>query len=208
MRKNVLTTALAGAALALAACAGDGTGPAGGENGILTAAEATELNEAILAVSYGVRDQQAGPSRATSPTGESSGSLNFTFDDTASCQPRGSVDLTGSVGLAWDDEAQTGGLSADFVVDHDGCAHRLDSGAVITLTGDPDIDVTLDATSGPGGLTSLVIRETGAFTWVRNAGNHGRCTLDVTAELVPATGEVLVSGSFCGVDVSGTYAGD
>jgi hypothetical protein len=202
MSRNVLTTVIAGAALALSACAGDGTGPGG--DGSLTQAEIAQLNQAILGVSYGVRGQQTA-SRATSPTGESDGSLNFTFDETAPCQPTGSVGLAGSIGMVWNDAAQTGGMSADFSVAHNGCAHRLDNGDVVTLTGDPDIDVTLDLTTGPAGVTSLVITEKGAFSWARDAGNNGHCTLDVAAQLNTTTGQVHVTGTFCGVDVSGVY---
>jgi hypothetical protein len=205
MRKSVLTTAAAAAVLALSACAGDGTGPGG--DGSLTNAEIAELNQAILGVSYGVRGQQAA-SRSTSPTGEADGSLNLAFDETAPCHPGGSVNVAGSMGLIWNTQAQTGGMSADFAVAHDGCAHRLDSGDVVTLTGDPDIDVTLDLTTGPSGLTSLVITEKGAFNWAKDAGNNGHCTLDVVAELNPSTQQLLVSGTACGIDVSGTYEGD
>jgi hypothetical protein len=203
MRKNVLTTAAVAAVLALSACAGDGTGPGG--DGALTAAEAIQLNRTVLNVSAAVRGQQT-VSRTTSPTGESTGSLNFTFDQTVACQPGGSVGLEGSMGLVWDDVARTAGMSADFAVAHDDCGHRLDSGDVITITGNPDIDVTLDATTGPNGLTSLVITESGAFTWAKDASNSGSCSLDVAAQLNPANGQVLVSGTFCGVDVSGTYS--
>lgn len=204
MRKNVLTTVAAAAALALSACAGDGTGPGAGDD-TLSAAEAAQLNQAILGVAYGVRGRQSA-SRTTSPTGESNGSLNFSFDETAPCKSGGNVGVAGSMGLVWNDVAQTGGLSADFGVEHHRCGHRLDSGEVVTLTGDPDIDVTLDATTGPNGLTSLLITESGAFTWAKGSSS-GRCTLNVSAELNPTSGDVLVSGSFCGVDVSGTYEG-
>lgn len=206
MRKNLLTTAIA--ALALAACSGDGgTGPGTGD-GTLSATELAQLNQAILGISAGVRSQQSAANRSTAPTGQSTGSLNFTFDESAPCQPGGSVGVAGSMSIGWDDVAQTGNLSTDFAVEHNACGHRLDNGDIITLTGDPDIEVTMDATSGPNGLTSFVIRETGAFTWSKDAGNNGRCTLDVTAQLNPATGAVNLSGSFCGTAVSGTFQED
>jgi hypothetical protein len=208
MRKNVLTTAIFGAALALSACSGDGgTGPENGGEG-LTAAQAAQLNQAILGVSAGVRNQETGARLSTAPASQNAGNLNFTFDETRPCQPGGSVAVAGTVALAWDDQAQTSSLSTDFGVEHAACGHRLQSGEVITLTGDPDIDVSLDATSGPGGVTSFVIRETGAFSWSRDAGNGGRCTLDVTAQLNPSTGQVALSGTFCGFPVTGTFTGD
>jgi hypothetical protein len=208
MRKNLLTTAIAGAALALSACSGDGgTGPGPDGNGSLTAAEAAQLNQAILGLSAGVRNRQTA-SLSTAPTGQSAGTLNFTFDETAPCQPGGNVGVAGSMSLGWDDVAQTGSISTDFAVEHNACGHLLDNGDVITLTGDPDIDVTMDLTTGPDGLTSFVIRETGAFDWSKDAANNGSCSLDVTAQLNPATGVVTLSGSFCGTAVSGTFQQD
>jgi hypothetical protein len=207
MRKSVLTTAVAAAALALAACAGDGTGP-GTSGGDLTAAELAQLNRAILGLSAGVRSQAGGSFSAEPVTGEGSGSLTFDFDQTAPCQPSGDVGIAGTMGLSWNESAQTSGLSADFSVAHDGCVVRLENGGTVTLNGDPDIDVLLDAAAGPSGLAAFRTTETGAFTWTRDAGNHGRCTVDVVAELDPATGLVELSGSFCGVAVTGTFQGD
>jgi hypothetical protein len=204
MRNHLLITAFAGAALALSACSDGGTGPGPAGDGQLTAAEAAQLNQAILGMSAGIRNRP-GISRSTEPTGQSTGSLNFTFDETAPCQPGGSVGLAGGMSVAWDDAARTGTISTDFAVEHDACAHRMDDGGVITLTGDPDIDVSMDVSTGPNGLTSFVIRETGAFTWSRDASNNGRCSLDVTAQLNPASGAVTLSGSFCGAPVSGTF---
>lgn len=207
MRKSVLTTAIAAAALALSACAGDGTGPGGGD-GELSAGEISQLNQAILGVSAGVRGRAGARFSAEPVTGQGSGSLTFDFDETAPCQPRGDVDVAGTMALSWDDVAQTSGLSADFTVAHDGCTVRLDNGQTVTLTGDPHIDVLMDASAGPNGLTTFRITETGAFTWSKGASASGRCTVAVVADLNPATGAVTLSGEFCGVDVSGTYTGD
>lgn len=204
MRKHRLTTAFAAAALALSACSDGGTGPGSAGDGTLTATEAAQLNQAILGMSAGVRTRSAA-SRSTEPMGQSTGTLNFTFNETAPCQPGGSVGLDGGIRIGWDDAARTSTVSTDFSVRHDACAHRLDDGQVITLTGDPDIDVSMDVTTGPGGLTSFVIHETGAFTWAKDAGNNGRCSLDVTAQLNAATGVVALSGSFCGMPVGGTF---
>ena len=204
MRKSVLTTALAAATLALSACAADGTGPAG-SNGELTAAEAAQLNQSILGISAGVRGRAGGRFSMEPVAGEGSGSLTFNFDETAPCQPGGDVGIAGTMAMSWDDVARSSGLSADFAVVHDGCTVRLDNGQTVTLTGDPDIEVLLDAAAGANGLTAFRITETGAFTWARDGGSHGRCTVAVVAELNPASGQVTLSGSFCGMDVSGTF---
>jgi hypothetical protein len=207
MRKSVLTTAIAAAALALSACAGDGTGPGGG-TAELTASEITQLNQAILGVSAGVRGRAGGRFSTEPVTGEGSGSMTFDFDETVPCQPSGDVGIAGTMALSWDDVAQSTGLSADFSVAHDGCAVRLENGETVTLSGDPDIDVLMDAAAGPNGLTAFRITETGAFTWSKGAGASGRCTVAVVADLNVATGAVTLSGEFCGMNVSGTYQGD
>lgn len=206
MRKSVLSTAIAAAALALSGCAGDGTGPGGG-NGELSASEISQLNQAILGVSAGVRGRAGARFSSEPVTGQGSGSLTFDFDETAPCQPRGDVDVAGTMALSWDDVAQTSGLSADFTVAHDGCTVPLENGQTVTLTGDPHIDVLMDAAAGPSGLTTLRVTQTGAFTWSKGAGASGRCTVAVVAELDPATGAVTLSGEFCGMNVSGTYTG-
>lgn len=202
MRKSVLVTAFAAAVLALPACSGDGTGP-GGES--LSASELAQLNQAILGISAGVRTQARGASFSAQP-GEAlgTGSLTFDFDDAAPCQPRGDVGVAGTIGMSWNDAARTSGFSADFSVVHDECAVRLDNGQVITLSGDPDIDVMMDAAAGPSGLTALRITQQGAFTWSRDENGRGRCTLDVVAELNPNTGQVMLAGDFCGMNVTGT----
>ncbi len=206
MPKRKLTIAVAAAALALSACAGDGMGPGGGR-GELTASEVSQLNQAILGVSAGVRGRAGARFSAEPVTGEGSGSLTFHFAESAPCRPDGDVDVAGTLSLSWDDRAQTSGLSADFAVAHDGCTVRLDNGQTVTLTGDPHIDVLMDAAVGPTGLTTFRITETGAFTWARGSGASGRCTVAVVADLDPATGAVTLSGEFCGVGVSGTYTG-
>jgi hypothetical protein len=205
MRKSALITAFAAAMLALPACSGDGTGP-GGAGESLSASEMAQLNHAILGISAGVRTQARGANFGAQP-GEAlgTGSLTFDFDDAAPCQPRGDVGVAGTIGISWNDAARTSGFSADFSVAHDGCAVRLDDGQVITLSGDPDIDVMMDAATGPNGLTALRITQQGAFTWARDDNGSGRCTLDVVAELNPNTGQVMLAGDFCGMNVTGTF---
>lgn len=199
MRTNLFTTAMAAAALTLSACGADGgTGPAPGGGG-LSAAEAAQLNQAILGVSAGVREN------GTPPVGERSGSMGYGFNDTAPCQPGGNVGVQGDMDIAWNSGAGTSSISTDFAVKHNACAYRMENGDVVTLTGDPDIDVSLDVATGPSGLASFTIRETGAFNWSRDDGYSGRCSLDVTAQLKPGTRSVTLSGSFCGIPVTGTF---
>jgi hypothetical protein len=159
----------------------------------------------VFDLSAGVRDRP-GISFGRSPATASSGTFTFDFDDSVPCARGGSVDMDGMMSITFDASAGSNALSADIAVDHQACGILLDSGDVIRLSGDPDIDVTMDAASGPDGLESLTVIERGAFTWVRDGGFSGRCEVDVTADLDVATGEVLVDGTFCGIDVSGTYS--
>ena len=202
MRKPLLTFALAAAAMAVSACSSDGAvTPDPNDSGTLSAAEAVQLNQALLAVSVSAR--QSG----TPPVGESSGAMGYGFTQTAACQSGGNVGLDGDMDIRWSESAGTSSISTDFAVKHNDCGHRLENGDVIRITGNPDVDVSLDVATSRTGLTSLVVRETGAFAWSRDNGGSGECTLDVTATLNASTRAVTISGSFCGVPVSGRFQG-
>ncbi|HEX8695673.1 MAG TPA: hypothetical protein VF746_24880 [Longimicrobium sp.] len=193
MRKRVLTPVLLCAALA--ACSGDGTGPGGGE---LTRAEAEAINRAILALGSGVAQGGTSQAQASRAAAAAPNSFTYDFNTTAPCKPSGSVALAGHMSGSFDDQAQTAQLQADVAVRHQACEVPTDDGGTIRLTGDPRIDVGLNAASNAGGVTALRVTERGAFTWAKGAGSSGRCTVDVTAELVAGTQNVHVFGSFCG----------
>jgi hypothetical protein len=209
MRSRILTAAaVLAATFAASACDGGGDGAGTGPNGsaALSQAELAVLNRAILGVGTGVA-QTGAQSQVSASRSEAnstgSGTFSFDFNTTNPCAPSGSVASVGTLGGSWNAQAQTGSLNAAVAVRHQACAVRANDGGVITLDGDPDIDVTLTATSNAGGLTGMRITETGAFNWSKGAGNSGRCTVDLTAELVPATGQVRLTGTFCGWNVTG-----
>ncbi|HEX2205539.1 MAG TPA: hypothetical protein VHG91_19665 [Longimicrobium sp.] len=204
MRTRTLTTLLLGAALA-AGC-GDGTGP----GDPLTRAEAARLHAALFAMGAGIAEGEfpglrPGAGADVLETSPNPNAFAYEFEQTEACAPSGSVRVQAEITGSMNPETQDGHFSADLSVAHDDCAVPTEGGGVFTLTGDPDIDVTLEATSAAGVPTSLVLTEKGAFTWENGAGNAGRCTLDVTAELVAATGEVQVSGTFCGFPVDESF---
>jgi hypothetical protein len=192
MRKRVLTPVLLCAALA--ACGGDGTGPGGGE---LTRAEAEAINRAILALGSGVAEGGASQAQASRAAAGAPSTFTFDFDTTEPCRPSGTVALAGRMSGSFDDQAQTAQLQADIAVRHQACEVPTDDGGTIRLTGDPRIDLGLNAASNASGLTAFRITERGAFTWSKGASS-GRCTVDVTAELVAGTQNIHVFGSFCG----------
>jgi hypothetical protein len=201
MRKPLLLTiALAAAGMATSACSSDGAvTPEPHDPGTLSAAEVVQLNQALLAVSVSAR--QSG----TPPVGESSGAMRYGFTQTAACPSGGNVGLDGDMDIRWSTTAGTSSISTDFAVKHNDCGHRLENGDVIRITGTPDIDVSMDVATSRTGLTSLVVRQAGAFAWSRNEGGSGQCTLDVTATLNTSSRVVAISGSFCGIPVSGRF---
>jgi hypothetical protein len=204
MRIRVLSVALVSAALA--ACSGDSTGPISNDG--INEVDAAAVARTILSTGVGVaRDGAAGAPAAArrNVSAAGSGTFSFAFDTTEPCQPTGDVDVAGTLSGSWNETALTASLSSDLSMRHNGCAVRTEQGGIITLDGDPDIDVLLTATAGPQGLTALRLTESGAFNWSKGDGNSGRCTLDLTAELITGTQNVRLSGTFCGfsVDVTG-----
>lgn len=204
MRTRTLFSALVLGAV-LAGCGDGGTGP--GDRS-LTRAQAVELHAALFAMGAGFAEGEIpGMIAGNRVPGAPRANENFfaySFDQPQPCVPSGFVRVKGSMTGTWDDAAQTSVFGAELSVTHNDCAVQTEDGGVFTLSGDPDIDVTLETASDIGGLASLRITEKGAFTW-ENDGGSGRCTVDVVAELVSATGALEVSGSFCGFPVDETF---
>lgn len=202
MRIRILSTAVVLSAT-LAACGESGTGPSGADG--LTRADATALARAMAGTGVGVaQGGAAGASGASrSASAAASGSVSTQFAETAPCSPSGSVAVAGTFNANWDETAQTAQIQAAAAVRHQACAIQGDRG-VVTVTGDPEIDLVLSASADASGLTELRVTEAGAFNWQKGAGNSGRCTVDLTAELVAGTRNVRVSGSFCGFAIDET----
>lgn len=201
MRKLLLIPLLVTAG----ACGGDGTGSNGG--GTLTAGEAAELNRAVFGVAASLAGSGGGfgisLNNAPGPV-TAENSITIPFERTQPCTPSGSVDVEGTATVSFDNLGQNTTIQADVSAAPDRCAHRMEDGRIITMTGDPDIEVEMDATAGPSGLSALRVVESGAFTWARGDVS-GRCTVDVTAQLNAATQMVAISGTFCGFPVSETF---
>jgi hypothetical protein len=208
MRIRILSTAVLTAAI-LAACGESGTGP--GQSEGITRADAAALARALANTGVGVAQSGAagasGASRSVSAAG--TGTFSFQFDETEQCRPSGSVAVAGTLSGSWNETAQTAQFQADAAVRHQSCALRADDGGTITLTGDPDIDLSVTARAAAAGLTELRITESGAFSWEKGAGNAGRCTVNLTAQLVAGTQNIRVSGDFCGfaIDETGPIGG-
>ena len=135
------------------------------------------------------------------------GGNTFTLpiDETVDCMPSGSTDLDGTVTFAFDDVAGEMSLEADVSARPEACAHVLENGDIIKITGDPDLAMHLAMVGYPGvDLTSLSVTEKGAFKWTRG-GASGRCAVDLASVLNAATQMVTVTGTFCGFPVSETF---
>lgn len=197
MRKLLILPLL----LAASACDGGGSGPAGNDQ--LSASEAAELTRAMFGMVSGL----AG-------TGLPGGSFNLapmeqnTFtapiNETVPCDPSGTVDVDGTVTIGFDDVTMGMWIEADISADPNACAHRLENGGIIRVSGDPDLDIHMEMAGGAEELTALEVTQTGGFTWTRG-GASGRCAVDIASALNAATQLVTVSGTFCGFPVSETF---
>jgi hypothetical protein len=201
-RRILPLTLLAAASLAAAACDGRGTT---GPGAPLTQADAASLSRALFAVGAGFADGNvpAGARGNRTVLANGSTTFSFSFDHSEPCRPSGSVGLAGAVSGAVD-VGQGAQVEVNVAVKHDGCTVQTDNGGTFKLTGDPKIDVALTARADAAGLTAFHATETGAFTWERGSGSSGRCAVDVTADLVPGTQNVRLSGTFCGFAVDQT----
>lgn len=188
-----------------AACGEGGTGP--GEDASLTAGEAAELNRAVFGILQEmVRAAPLGSlGTGSSLNAEAAAGNSFTvpIQETHACTPSGSTAVTGTATVEWGDPAGSSALQAQISAVPAACAHRTEQGDVITISGDPDIDVALAAAADANGPTAFQMTEKGAFTWARGAAT-GRCTVDVAANLNAAKTHIVISGTFCGFPVSET----
>jgi hypothetical protein len=193
---------LAAVALAAAACDGRGTT---GPGAPLTQADAAALSRAVFAAGARFADGSvpAGGRGNRTSLANGSATFSFSFDTEEACAPSGSVGLKGATSGAVDVAGQSAAVQVNVAVRHHGCTVQTDDGGSFKLNGDPQIDVALTAAANASGLTGLHATEAGAFTWERG-GISGRCAVDVTADLVPGTQNVRLSGTFCGFSVDQT----
>ena len=196
--------AVAVAALTAAACDGRGTTTPGAP---LSQADAASLSRALYSMGAGLAGNvPAGARGNRTVLANGTSTFSFNFDTSQPCTPSGSVDVSGAISGAGDAAAQMAQVQLNVAVTHHGCTVRADNGSTFKLTGDPKIDVTLNAAANASGLTALHATEVGAFTWERGSGGSGRCAVDLTADLVANTQNVRLFGSFCGFSIDQTVA--
>jgi hypothetical protein len=198
----------------LAACGGDSTGPGNGGGGgpeqppALSASEASAIGRALLSPGVGVARNGvngASPAGSPDPAGPSAavetGEVPFGF--TLPCQPSGSVNVTGTLGAAWDVVTQLVAVHARITLRHQSCPVQTDNG-LLTVTGDPAVDLTLTAAGNATGIKALLVTQTGAVTWRRADGTSGRCAAQVAGAAIAGTPSYHVYGTVCGVTVDFT----
>ncbi len=198
MRKLLLIPLL----LAAGACGGDGDGPTGGAE--LTAAEAAELNRAVFGMMAGLaNDGMSGISLNVAPAADEN-TFTIPIQETVPCTPSGTIGLQGTATMGMDPVSGAMAIKTEISAKPAACAHQMEKGGVITMTGDPDIDVDMTMTGTLDGLTAMHMTEVGAFHWTRG-GASGRCSVDITSTLDLPTQMVTVTGTFCGFPVSETF---
>jgi hypothetical protein len=187
-----------------AACDGGGNGPV--ESAEFTAAEATELTRAMFGMAAGLTSAglPGGVNFNSAPFDELNG-FTVPIQETIPCTPSGSTEIEGTLTLGYDPESMGMSLEMEVSAAPRACAHRMENGDVIKITGDPDLDVHLTMAGSIGEPpSSMRVTESGAFKWTRG-GSSGRCTVDLTSLLDAPTQMVTVSGTFCGFPVSETF---
>jgi hypothetical protein len=196
----------------LAACGGDSTGP--GNNGggekprAVNTSEANAISRVLLGPGVGVA-QSGVNGRAPSGSRQSggysaaieTGQLPFGF--TAPCTPSGSVNVTGTLNAAWEPLAQWVAVNAQVTLRHQACPVQTDNG-ILTVTGDPAINLSLTAGGDATGVKFLILTEQGAVLWTRADGTSGRCAADVIGAAVAGTPNYHVTGTVCGIKVDFT----
>jgi hypothetical protein len=186
-----------------AACDGGNGGPAGSTE--LSAAEAGQLSRAMFGMAASLTSGGIPGLAGLDAAPGDQNSFTAPIHKTVPCSPSGGTDIDGTVTLGWDDVTLAATMEADVSAAPRACAHRLENGDVIKISGDPDLDIQL-AVAGvlAERITSMQVTETGAFTWTRG-GASGRCSVNLASLLDAPTQMVTVSGTFCGFPVSETF---
>ncbi|HEX6368432.1 MAG TPA: hypothetical protein VF006_05860 [Longimicrobium sp.] len=184
-----------------AACDG-GSGPAGSAQ--LTAAEAAELTRAMFGMASSLASAGLPGGLGFNAAPMEQNTFTAPIHETIPCTPSGSTDVDGTVTIGFDDVTMGMTMEAELSATPDDCAHRMENGDVIRITGDPDLDIHVRMAGNAEELTTLQVTETGAFRWTRG-GTSGRCAVSIASSLNAATQRVTVSGTFCGFPVNETF---
>mgnify|MGYP003573483402 FL=1 len=201
MKKGTFGALALLASMALTACGED---PLSVNSGDISEAEAAAIAEFLLSSTY----ENAFSTVQTSPEGPQLVPFSFSTqaDLDAPCPLGGSVAISAAVTISGDTELEGGTISMSMTQVHSACVARQEStGIQFTLSGNPNIVASFDASSDTSGQMSVSGGLDGALGW-ETAEGSGNCVIDLsyTASGNENAGAISasVSGSVCGVSVS------
>jgi hypothetical protein len=191
-------------AVAIGACSGDSTGPAGDT---LTDAEFDAMVEALAAVGsfdFGMGATGFAASPALSEGIEhrlAAETVSFTFEESVPCPDGGTVDVEGSVNGDFDSVTGAGTGSVAVTQTHRSCAGTAQvSGKIFVFNGDPSISMQMSFTVDENeDLVSLTGSQTGGIRWAVD-DKEGRCGMNVTYSITgaqTATPSISIAGTLC-----------
>jgi hypothetical protein len=208
MQRNPRYPVLLLAALALAACGESATGTQQPADA-LSAAEVQSLaaqlgaqDAAVLggfgAPAFSLSAEESAPSAVTSTT---------EFTRTRGCPLGGSVTLQGTRVHTGDRATRTASHQFTATRTENACAFAAQGGATMTITGNPNTQITAShaVTDGVPGVGTGTKK--GSFTWTRSGGASGTCAVDLAHTFDPATRTHTLKGTFCNrtIDLTRTW---
>ncbi|HEX8393618.1 MAG TPA: hypothetical protein VF665_14835 [Longimicrobium sp.] len=202
-RFNPLSAATLGL-LALAACDGS---PTVDTASALSADETTELASLWDEIGASAIDGSGGPLFSLAAGADAVAMTTTTsFSRQQPCPAGGTSTLAGQRVVTADPETRTGNVSLTATRTDAACAFnaRRGSGATLTLTGTPNVQVAAQQAwaAGVPGVHTATTR--GSFSWARSTGQSGTCSVDLTSTRTPATRTYTVAGTFCGQTINVT----
>ena len=191
-------------AVAIGACSGDSTGPAGDT---LTDAEFDAMVEALAAVGsfdFGMGATAFAASPALSEGMEhrlAAETISFTFEESVPCPDGGTVDVEGSMNGDFDSVTGAGTASVAITQTHRSCAGTAQqSGKSFVFNGDPYVSTQMTFTVDENeDLVSLSGSQIGGIRWAVD-DKEGRCGMDVTYSITgaqTATPSISIAGTLC-----------
>lgn len=187
--------------LMLAACK-DTSGPGAKlsrEEALVVAAQVLTSAEAVtssLNASAGAPEQSAA---AGVPT-----TFTHTHQSTHPCPSGGQVRFDLQVEGSFDTEAHAFEVDVEGSQTHDSCAFPH-NGLVLTVTGNPDIDVSAHAAATNGQPSEpYTANVNGAVRWSASDGRSGVCSVTIAAVTDFAARRRTVEGNICGHTVTET----
>lgn len=205
MRRNILLSTAALAALALAAC--DAGSPTGGADAAMDRAEAQNTASGWDEVGAQVMDGFVGPSfNISAGSGEqASATATEEFTRTRQCPVSGTATVAGTRVVQHDPATNSGSVQVTATRTDAACTvNARRGGGTMSITTTPNVVMTSSQTWSGGQRGPRTTTHKGSFSWQRSGGRSGTCTVDLTATFTPATRTYTLNGTFCNHTVNVT----